>query len=362
MDRRSISSPSSVSRARTHAPGYVPPRDRPSRPGTERASRRAGRLLARHPLGFLRRLRARHGDVFALRLANVGRLVVVADPAEARPLAEADPATAHAGEARRRVLPMAPPRSVFGGDGHVHHEARGRVAAAFAPEAQAGREPAMAAIPREHVRTWPRGRPTRALAHVRELMDDLCVRALLGVRDPDRARGLARALNRALRTPGNPPGTLPGGDFRRLDVAARAVWERRRRPVADLLTREIEDRRRAGAEDDSALSLLARADPPLLPDQAVDEILVTLMAAQEPPAIALTWLLLRLGGAPDLAAAVADGDERTTDAVVRETLRLHSAALGSLRRLTQPREAAGHPPPAGTAGRGPPPPAQRHQR
>src|SRR4051812_19533414 len=165
-----------------------PPAPGPSAPPGVQAA-----LLARHPLGFLRRLRARHGDAFALRLANVGRLVVVADPAEARPLAEADPATAHAGEARRRVLPMAPPRSVFGGDGHVHQEARGRVAAAFAPEAQAGREPAMAAITREHVRTWPRGRPTRALAHVRELMDELCVRELLGVRDPNRARGLARA-------------------------------------------------------------------------------------------------------------------------------------------------------------------------
>src|SRR3954468_9597558 len=149
----------------THRRVTDPPVPGPSAPPGVQAA-----LLARHPLGFLRRLRARHGDVFALRLANVGRLVVVADPAEARPLAEADPATAHAGEARRRVLPMAPPRSVFGGDGHVHHEARGPVAAAFAPAARGGGEPAMAAITREHVRTWPRGRPTRALAHVRELM------------------------------------------------------------------------------------------------------------------------------------------------------------------------------------------------
>jgi cytochrome P450 len=60
------------------------------------------------------------------------------------------------------------------------------------------------------------------------------------------------------------------------------------------------------------------------------------MAAQEPPAIALTWLL-------DLLARGA----ALGDAVVRETLRLWPPAFAMLRRLTAPQEIAGHALPAG---------------
>jgi hypothetical protein len=59
----------------------------------------------------LRRARARHGDVFTLRLATVRLLVVVARVDEVEVLLTADPHAAHAGEARRRILPLASPTS-----------------------------------------------------------------------------------------------------------------------------------------------------------------------------------------------------------------------------------------------------------
>src|SRR5215217_8763206 len=85
----------------------------------------------RDPLGVLRRSRSRYGPVFTLRLAVVGPVVVVADAAMVEPLLAADPGGARAGEARRRVLPVASPSSVFGADGGQHRAARERIVAAF---------------------------------------------------------------------------------------------------------------------------------------------------------------------------------------------------------------------------------------
>jgi len=73
-----------------------------------------------------------------------------------------------------------------------------------------------------------------------------------------------------------------------------------------------------------------------------------LMAAQEPPAIALTWLLDRLGREPELAQRFGAGSEAETgEEVVRETLRLQPPASAAIRRLTEPIQAGEHELPAG---------------
>jgi cytochrome P450 len=94
-------------------------------------------LFHRHPLATLERCQRQYGDVFTLDMAMIGPTVVVAELRAAAVLPGLDPARAHAGEARRGVLPMASERSVFGGDGDFHKTARGRLAATFAPEAMA---------------------------------------------------------------------------------------------------------------------------------------------------------------------------------------------------------------------------------
>jgi cytochrome P450 family 135 len=70
------------------------------------------------------------------------------------------------------------------------------------------------------------------------------------------------------------------------------------------------------------------------------------MAAQEPAAAALSWLLERIAREPALAGAFAAGQPASTR-VVDETLRLRPAALAALRRLSAPATAAGHDLPAG---------------
>src|SRR5881227_3596173 len=95
-----------------------PPGSLPPGPGAPAAAQTV--LYHRDPLGVLLRARARYGRVFTLQFSLKGPMVFVAAPDAMQDLLEADPARAHAGSARRTVLPQASPRSTFGGDGETH--------------------------------------------------------------------------------------------------------------------------------------------------------------------------------------------------------------------------------------------------
>jgi cytochrome P450 len=321
----------------------IPPRG-PRDPALTQAIR-----FHRHPLGVLRRCRETFGSVFELRLAVAGPTVVVVDPDAVEALLAADPGWAHAGEGRRAVLPMASPRSVLGGDGEVHRSARARLAPLFAPEAIAAHRPGMIEIARRHVSGWPRGRPVQLLSRIRTLVDDVFVRLLLGVEDDQRARALVDALGTMLRTPGNPPLSPPGEGDGQLGALGQRVFESRKQPLEQLLVEELETRRNRSVHSEDVLGCLLAAE--LSTEQVLEEVVTLMMAAQEPPSIALTWTLERLGRHPALAAdylaAATDGPLRT--AVFRETLRLRPSALAVLRRLSEPFEAGGHLLPAGTS-------------
>jgi cytochrome P450 family 135 len=303
--------------------------------------------LHRDPLETLRSARSEHGDVFTMRLATARPIVVMADPAAVETVLVADPGTARAGEARRRILPMASPRSVFGGDGAQHGGARRRVAAMFTPDAVNERRAAMEAIAVRHVARWPRRRPLRLLPRMRALVDEVFVETILGVRDQQRKTALTVAIRRMLWTPGNPPLSIPGEGDGLLGAAGAALFRRRRAPLARLLGEEI-DSRGAHARDDDVIGSMLRGDPAAPTEAMVDELIPLLMAAQEPAASALTWLLDRLARErlAERFAATQDGD-RLADAVVRETLRLRPAAIAALRRLTVAGNVAGHALPAG---------------
>lgn len=292
--------------------------------------------LHRDPLGLLREAQRCFGDVFTLRLATAPPLVVVAAPQEVPAILALD----RAGEARRRILPIASPRSVFGGDGEQYRAARERIGAAFGPEAVAAHRDALAALAVEHAERWPRGRPFRLLPALRALIDEAFVRRFLGVRAPERVREYVAAIRRMLWTPGNPPLSIPAGGL--LGRGATALFERRRAPLAKLLAADVEAARAAPGED--VIGLAARSDVPT--PELVDELVPLLMAAQEPPAAGLTWLvdtLLRQDGLGERFLAAPE----LRDPVVRETLRLRPPAIAALRRLTAPRAVAGHELPAG---------------
>jgi cytochrome P450 len=260
---------------------------------------------------------------------------VVDDVEQVDPLLHADPGAAHAGDGRRRLFPPISPRSILGGDDDRHDAARHRVAGLFAPEAVRARRAEMAVMAAQHADRWPRAIPVALLPRLRALLDEVFARLWLGVRDVARARALGTAVRRMLWTPGNPPLAIPGEGDGLLGALATPLLHRRRTPLARLLGAEVERRRRAGGAPDDVLGALVRDDPSRPTDAIVDELVPLLMAAQEPPSSALSWLLERLGRDDELAERyAADADARS--GLLRETLRLRPPALAALRRLTRP--------------------------
>jgi cytochrome P450 len=276
----------------------------------------------RDPLRFLRWARRRYGDVFTIRMPLKDPIVVVAAPSEARRLLQADPVAAEAGATRRLILPLASPRSPFGGDGAVHADVRARMAPDFEPAKVATWAGAIEQLAREQVATWPVGRPFRLLPRMRTLATTITVRHVLGVEDPPRARRLVLAIRRMLWTPGNPPMPVPGAGDGPLGAVVTTVFERRLALVRRLLAEESLD---------------------------LDEWAVVIAAAQEPPAIALTNVVLELARDQRLQRSFADaGPGPSQQAVVDEVLRLRPSASAGLRRLRAPMEVAGQRLPGGT--------------
>jgi cytochrome P450 len=182
---------------------------------------------------------------------------------------------------------------------------------------------------------------------VRALVDEIFARLVVGMPDEAGARALATAVQRMLRTPGNPPLSPPGPDDGLLGRVVAAVFERRSMPVRRLLAAEL--RRRRDARHDGRADLLGTmVNAELDEDAALDELLALLMAGQEPPAAALTWLLDRLGRDVGLADQIVQSPTSPEgDRIRRETLRLRPAVAAVMRRLVAPAQIAGVDLPAG---------------
>lgn len=303
----------------------------------------------REPLRVLRRLRARHGSVFTLRFPLKDPLVFVTDAEAVYTLLDADPSRAHAGVARRSVLPQASAASPFGGDAAAHQLSRARMWAGFAPERMARIEPCIAELASEHVARWPVGRPFRVLEAIRTLCTDITVRLLLGVLDRDRADELVRAIRQLLNTPGNPPLPLPGGDAGRGGVigsTADAIFARRALPVRALLFKELQARRITPGQDDDVIQAMLNSEPSLSDEDIIEQLLIVLMAAQEPPAIALTNVIYELAGRRQQYDRFVN-EQTSRRSLIAEVLRLRPSASAVMRQLTEPMDVAGHRIPAG---------------
>ena len=240
-------------------------------PGPELPALAQAVAYHRDPLGVLLRARARYGPQFTLRVTKP--IVFVSDPALM--------ADANAGEARRAVLPLASPRSLFGADGAEHRAER----AWWEPRFAALSDDAIAEIAERHIASWPRGRPFRLLERMRSLASDVFGRLILQIDDPD---AFVAAVRRMLRTPGNPPLPVPAS----LDP----VFKWRAAPLRAILERNGYD---------------------------ADRLIVVVAAGQEPPSIALT----------NVAYEWARRGEALTPSFIAETLRLRPSASAALRHV-----------------------------
>ena len=310
---------------------------------------------------FVTACRHRYGSVFTLRIASMGTLVYLADPADIKEVFAGDPRILHAGEANSMLSGLLGDSSVLVVDDDVHADRRRLMLAPFKRNAVARQAEAMAEITAANVAAWPVDSDFAVAPRMSEITLEVILRTVIGASDPTRLAELRTVL----------PELINMGPFALL--AVRDAGLQRRRPwrgvralieEADgLLYAEITDRRADPnlAERTDVLAMLVRAtdeDGRTMTDRELrDQLMTLLVAGHDTTATGLSWALERLTRHPAIldkavkaAEASAAGDpagDEYLDAVAKETLRIRPVVFDVGRILTEPVELAGYRLPAG---------------
>ena len=304
---------------------------------------------------FIAACRRRYGTAFTLRVASMGTVVYLTDPADIKTVFSGDPRVYHAGEANSMLRGLLGDTSVLVVDGDVHRDRRRLMLAPFARDAVAAQVDLIAQIAADNIAGWPRDRSFAAAPKMSEITLEVILRTVIGATDPARLAALLVVLPRVLRI-----GPWQSLAVMKPELLQTWPWRRLRRAIADadrLLYAEIADHRADPrlAERTDALSMLVRAsdeDGREMTDRELrDQLITLLLAGHDTTATGLAWALERLSRHPAVlqraVRAAEDGDDDYLDAVAKETLRNRPVVFDVGRILTEPVELAGHRLPAG---------------
>jgi cytochrome P450 family 135 len=321
--------------------------------------------MLRHGSRFVAACRRRYGTVFTLRIASIGALVYLADPAEIKTVFAGDPSVFHAGEANSILAGLLGDSSLLVIDEDVHRDRRRLMLAPFHRDAVARQAGPMAEIAAANIAGWPVGESFAVAPKMSEITLEVILRTVIGATDPARLGALRKVMPRLLNV--GPWATLA---LANPNLQRYRPWRGLRRRIAEadgLLYAEIADRRADAnlAARTDTLAMLVRAGghdtskpASTMTDRELrDQLMTLLVAGHDTTATALSWALERLTRHPDtLAKAVraaeasAAGDpagDEYLDAMAKETLRIRPVVFDVGRVLTQPVDLAGYRLPAG---------------
>jgi len=318
-------------------------------------------LILRYWPRFVAACRRRYGKVFTLRIASLGTLVYLDDPADIKVVFAGDPGIYHAGEANSMLAGLLGDSSVLVIDDDLHRDRRHLMMAPFGRDAVARQAGVMAEIAAANIARWPIGTEFPVAPRMSEITLEVILRTVIGATDSARLASLREVMPRLLNL-----GSWASLAIANPDLQRRRPWRyvRRRIEEADrLLFAEIADRRADPklAERTDVLAMLVRAshdDGRTMTDSELrDQLMTLLTAGHDTTATALSWALERLLRHPDkldkavrAADASAAGDpagDEYLDAIAKETLRVRPVVFDVGRVLTRPVELAGYRLPAG---------------
>ncbi|MBX7432592.1 cytochrome P450 [Mycobacterium sp. Y57] len=313
---------------------------------------------------YINACRRHYGPTFTLRVASMGTLVYLTDPADIKTVFAGDPRIYHAGEANSILKGLLGDSSVLVVDGDVHRDLRRLMLAPFAHNAVASQTDLIAQIAADNIAGWPVGESFPAAPKMSEITLEVILRTVIGSSDPDRLAALRDVLPRVLRI--TPFETLAVANPK---LMQRRPWRSLRTAIAEadrLLYAEIADHRADPdlASRTDALAMLVRAadeDGRTMTDRELrDQLITLLLAGHDTTATGLSWALERLTRHPEVLAkavrAAQQGDgliaphvrgDEYLDAVAKETLRVRTIVFDVGRILQEPVELAGHLLPAG---------------
>jgi cytochrome P450 len=296
-----------------------------------------------------------------MRIATMGTLVYLDDPAEIKKVFAGSPSVYHAGEANSMLAGLLGDSSVLVIDDDLHRERRRQMLPAFRRDAVARQTAVMAEIASANIATWPVGTQFPVAPKMSEITLEVILRTVIGASDPARLTALREVMPKLLNVTPWASLAIASPKLHRL-----GLWRSLRRNTEEadrLLYAEIADRR---ADPDlatrtDALAKLIRADGDdgnTMTDRELrDQLITLLVAGHDTTATGLSWALERLTRHPAIlaravraaeasAAGDPDGDE-FLDAVAKETLRIRPVVFDVGRVLKEPVELAGYRLPAG---------------
>ena len=301
------------------------------------------------PLPFMERCRARHGDVFTVKLPLSGGVVNICDPQLIRTVFGDRGDRLRAGEANIVLQPVLGRHSVLLLDGPDHMRQRKLMLPSFHGERMQRYGPLIGGITARRVEGWPEGRAFPLRPEFQAITLDVILRAVFGLDEGDRLVHLRGALEGLLASGRNRLAMLP--PLQR-DLGGLSPWGRlmRRRAACDeLLYAEIRRRRAvpdlADRDDVLSLLLLARDDQgrAMTDVELRDELITLLLAGHETTATSLAWLFELLLHEPAamrrLEEEVLEGSGTAwLDACITESMRLRPVIPVVARHLTEPLE------------------------
>jgi cytochrome P450 family 135 len=304
----------------------------------------------------MERARRRYGDVFTVRLAQVGTFVFTSDPATLKTVFTSGPDRLRAGEANVALEPVLGSRSVLLLDGAEHIRQRRLMLPPFHGERLRGYEELIAEIAGEEMSRWPAGEPFALQPRMQAVTLEVILRVVFGMDEGPRLVVLRERLKQLLTVSTKPWALVP---WLRRDLGRASPWARFlevREAVDEALFDEIARRRDdpSLAERTDIFSMLMQArdedGQPLSDRELRDELITLLVAGHETTATGLAWAFERLVRHPGGLERLADGDAREyADAVVHETLRLRPPLpLVARRVVNEPFELGEHEIPVGT--------------
>jgi cytochrome P450 len=313
-------------------------------PGPRRPAMAQGLEWLFRPVPFMERARRDHGRVFLARLGPEHKVVFLSEPRLVEAAFTGDPELLHTGDINGIFKPIIGPNSILLLDGEEHMRRRRLLLPVFHGPSLRRFEAAMAEATEAEIATWPIDRPFSALPAIHRISTEVVMRAIFGAHDDGRSEALREVLPRFLELCRTPAVFLP---WLRRWVGGRSPWARlvvSIRELDGLLLDQIR-RRRTTADLDSRPDLLTRMvqtrdeDGQGLTDGEIrDELVTLLVAGHETTSGALAFAVEQVVHHPRvldrLEAAMAEGDDRYIDAVVKESLRRRPVLPIAGRKLT----------------------------
>ena len=320
-------------------------------PGPSQTVLRQSLAWGFRPRPFLDRCRAEYGDMFTIRLGQVGPVVMLAHPDMIKQVFTGDPEVFHAGEANVILRPSLGRHSVLLLDDAQHMRQRKLLLPPFHGERMQRYGELMRELAERDIASWPRGEAFRLHPHTQDITMRIIVEAVFGVTEPGRSERVRTALKDFLDF-GTDPRQIAYLAFMSVDQQERSFFFKRARAKVDAVVydeiRHARTRQDLDERED-ILSLLLQArheDGSGMSDEELrDELMTLLLAGHETTATSLAWAIERLVRHPEamdrLVTEAREGGTEYAEAVCKETLRMRPVLPIVARLLKQDAEIGG---------------------